>query len=129
MKHANAVMIEKLYLDFSKKDWDAVLSACPDQMTFQIAGKSKLAGKYTKSNFVQEFATKLQELSGDTFQIDVHDVLASDRHATVLATSRVVHQGKTIELRTVHVWRIENGKPVAGYEYPRDLYQFDAVWA
>jgi ketosteroid isomerase-like protein len=129
MKHTNAAMIEKLYADFSKKDWTAFLEACPEQITFQIAGKSKLAGKYTKSTFISGFATRLQELSGGTFQIEIHDVLASDRHATVLATNRLTHLGKPVELRTVHVWRIENGKPVAWYEYPRDLYQYDAVWS
>jgi ketosteroid isomerase-like protein len=128
MKHPNVVMLETLYSNFVKKDWNAVLNACPDQVTFQVAGKSKLAGKYSKDNFVQGFATKLQELSGGSFQMEVHDVLASDRHGIVLATQKITQNGKTSELRTVHVWRIENGKPVAGYEYQRDLYQFDAIW-
>ena len=90
---------------------------------------SKLAGKYTKANFAQDFAMKLQELSGGTLKIEVHDILASDLHATVLATDRLIREGKTIELRTVHVWRFEAGKPIAWYEYPRDLYQFDAIWS
>jgi ketosteroid isomerase-like protein len=46
----------------------------------------------------------------------------------VLATDKLTRNGKTLEYRTVHVWRIENGKPVAWYEYPRDLYQYDAIW-
>ena len=128
MKHANITLLEKIYLDISKNDWTAVLAACSDQITFQVPGKSRLAGKYTKSNVVQEFATKLKELSNGSLQIEVHDILASDRHATVLASDRITRDGKTIELRTVHVWRFENGSPIAWYEYPRDLYQFDTVW-
>ena len=53
MKHPNAVLLEKLYSDFSKGDLASVLSVCADEITFQVAGKSKLAGKYTKANFVQ----------------------------------------------------------------------------
>ena len=128
MKHPNAVILEKLYSDFSKGDLEAVMSICTDQMTFQVPGKSKLAGKYNKSNFVPGFVMKLQELSGGTFSIEVHDILASDQHAAVLATDRVVRSGQTVEFRTVHIWRFEKGKPVAWYEYPRDLYQFDAIW-
>jgi hypothetical protein len=30
---------------------------------------------------------------------------------------------------SAQVWRIENGKPVAWYEYVRDGYQFDAIWS
>jgi ketosteroid isomerase-like protein len=129
MKHAHVSLLEKIYSEISKNNWAAVLDACPDQITFQVPGKSKLAGKYTKNNLIAEFVVKLQELSGGTFQIEVHDILASDRHATVLATDRLTRHSKTIELRTVHVWRFENGQPVAWYEYPRDLYQFDATWA
>jgi ketosteroid isomerase-like protein len=128
MKHPHAVAIEKLYSDFSKGDAQAVIAACADSMTFQVPGKSKLAGKYTKESFARDFAGRLREFSGGTFKMEVHDVLASDLHATVLGTCKLVRDGKSVELRTVHVWRFENGKPLAGYEYPRDLYMFDLVW-
>jgi ketosteroid isomerase-like protein len=129
MKHPNAILLEKLYGDFSKGDLKAVLAACDDKMTFQVPGKSKLAGKFTKATFAEGFALKLHELSGNTFKIEVHDILASDQHAAVLATDRLTVGGKPVELRTVHIWRFESGKPVAWYEYPRDLYQFDTIWS
>ena len=127
MQHPNAVLLEKLYADFSKGDLQAVFAACGDQITFQVPG-SKLAGKYTKTTFAQDYLVKLHELSGGTFKVELHDILASEQHAAVLATDRLVRDGKTIGLRTVHIWRFEAGKPIAWYEYPRDLYQFDAIW-
>ena len=128
-KHPNAALLEKLYADFAKGDISAVLAACGDNMTFQVSGKSRLAGKYTKANFASDFVAKLAELSSGTFKLEVHDVLASDRHGVVLASDFVTKKGETVQIRTVHVWRIENGKPVAWYEYPRDLYQYDSVWS
>jgi ketosteroid isomerase-like protein len=128
MTHPHAKILEKLYQDFAKGDLNAVLAACDDSITFQVAGKSKVAGKYTKANFAQ-FAGKLKELSGGTLQIEVHDILASDRHAVVLASDHLIRSGEKVQLRTAHVWRFEKGKPVAWYEYPRDLYQFDTIWA
>jgi ketosteroid isomerase-like protein len=129
MKHPNAATLEKLYSHFAQGDMHAVLALCAEQVTFQVPGKSKLAGKYTKADFEQGFAMKLRELSGGTFKLEVHDILASDLHAAVLATQRLTRAGKPVEFRTVHIWRFEAGKPVAWYEYPRDLYQFDTVWA
>lgn len=129
MKHPNAALLEKIYADFAKGDVNSVLAACDEKMTFQIAGKSKLAGKYDRTNFAAGFAMKLMELSGGTFKSEVHDILASDLHAAVLATNRLTRDGKTVEMRTVHIWRFQNGKPVAWYEYPRDLYQYDTIWA
>ncbi len=129
MKHANAQLLEKLYADFAKGDLAAVLGACADEITFQVAGKSRLAGKYTKETFGAGFVGKLIEMSGGTLKVDVHDILASDRHAVVLASDMLTRKGEQVQIRTVHVWRFENGKPVAWYEYPRDMYQYDAVWS
>jgi ketosteroid isomerase-like protein len=127
MKHPNVVTLEKVYADFVRGDFQAMLSACSDSVTFQVPGKSRLAGKYTKSTF-NEFAAKLSELSGGTFKLETHDILASDQHGVVLATEKLTQGGKPAEFRMVHVWRFEGGKPVAWYAYPRDLYQFDAAW-
>lgn len=128
MKHPNTILLEKLYADFQKGDLKSVLAVCAESMTFQIPGKSKLSGKYDKSNVVNGFIEKLTSLSNGTFKLETHDILGSDLHAAVLATSRLTKDGKVVELRTVHIWRFQEGKPVAWYEYPRDLYQFDAIW-
>ena len=128
MKHPNAHLLEKLYSDFSKGDLAAVLSACSEKVTFQVPGKGKLSGKYDKSTFESGFVMPMMELSGGTLKIEVHDILASDRHGVVLASDTLTRGGKQLEYRTVHVWRFEEGKPVAWYEYPRDLYQYDAIW-
>ncbi len=129
MNHANAILLEKIYSDFAKNDLTAVLAACANEMTFQVAGKSKLAGKFTKQTFAAKFVTPMMELSGNTLKLEVHDILASDRHAVVLASQTLIRDGNTVQMRTVHVWRFENGKPVAWYEYPRDLYAYDAIFA
>ena len=128
MQHANAQLLEKLYKDLNQGNVEGFLAGCADNVTFQIAGKSKLAGKYTKADFAIGIAAKLKEMSGGTFKMEVHDIMASDRHGLVLGTMSLTRNGKPTEYRTVHVWRIEGGKPVAWYEYPRDLYQYDAIW-
>jgi len=129
MSHPNTVVIEKIYADFAKGDMAAVLAACSEKVTFQLSGKSELAGKYDKSTFVSGFVEKMMELSGGTLKSDVHEVMASDRHAVVLLTEHLTRKGKPIEYRVVHVWRIENGQPVAWYKYLRDQYQFDDIWS
>jgi ketosteroid isomerase-like protein len=126
--HPNAQLLEKLYADFSRGDINAVLAACDDKITFAVPGKGKLAGRYTKADF-GKFVAGLTELSGGTLKVEVHDILASDRHAVVLTTDHLTRRGEKVELRTAHVWRFEGGRPVAWYEYPRDLYQYDATWS
>ncbi len=129
MKHPNVVTLEKMYSSLSKGDFKGFLEPCAEKVTFQIQGKSALAGKYTRDTFDKDFGAKLQTLSGGTFRMELHDVLASDLHATVLMTCKLKRDGKDFEYRTVHVWRFEGTKPLAGYEYLRDMYQFDLIWA
>lgn len=106
-----------------------MLGACSDDVTFQIAGKSKLAGKYNKSTLGSGLLAKMAEMSSGTFKADIHDITATDLHGMVLMTNTIVKEGVKQEYRTVHVWRIQNGKPLAGYEYPRDMYQYDGIWS
>lgn len=127
--HPNAQHLARLYENFQAGKIADVLAMVADQCTFQLAGRSKLAGKYDKATFASKFLTTMGELSGGSFQMEVHDILASDRHGLVLATDKLMRGGKPVEYRTVHVWRFENGKPVAWYEYPRDLYAYDAIWS
>lgn len=128
IQHPNAILLKKMYGNLVECNYPAFLADCADHFTFQVAGKSPLAGKFTKETFVDGFAKKLQTISGGTFKLEVHDILAGDTHATILASTKVTRGDKTTELRTVHVWRFDQGKPIAGYEYPRDLYAFDALW-
>ncbi len=128
MQHPNALLLEKIYVEFARGDIPSLLALCDDKITFQISGKSRLAGKYTKADFAGSFMAKLGELSGGTLKVEVHDILASDRHGVVLVSDHLTRKGEKLQIRSAHVWRFESGKPVAWYEYPRDMYQFDTIW-
>lgn len=127
--HPNVQTLKKFYDCFAQGDVNGMLELCSDDVTFQVSGKSKLAGKYNKVTVGSQLIGKIMELSDGTFKLEVHDIMASDQHGMVLTTDTVVKNGMKHEYRTVHVWRIQNGKPVAWYEYPRDLYQYDAIWS
>lgn len=127
MKHPNTLNLEKIYADFLKNDIQALLISCGEAITFQVPGKSRLAGKYNRNTF-PDLITKLHELSEGSYKLELHDVLASEQHGAVLVTEKLMRDGKPVEFRMVHIWRFESGKPIAWYAYPRDLYQFDAAW-
>ena len=129
MSETNRTTVRSIYDAFAAEDYARALGLCDPKVTFQIAGKSPLAGKYDATNFVSGLVTKWKELSAGQYNLEVHDVLASDRHAVALTSVKFTKNGATVEYRSAQVWRIENGKPVAWYEYLRDGYQFDAIWS
>ncbi|RYZ97083.1 MAG: hypothetical protein EOP11_22530 [Proteobacteria bacterium] len=127
MKHPNAAALEAIYKPFIAGDAAGVLALCEPNVTFQIMGKSPLAGKYDAKD-LSKLLTNLREFSGGSYRLETHDVMASDQHAVALCSEFVTKAGKPEQMRMAHVWRFQNGKPVAWYSYPRDLYQFDAIW-
>jgi ketosteroid isomerase-like protein len=129
MTHSNSDLLNSFYERLGRGDIRAMLELCSDDVTFQVPGKSQLAGKYTRETVGAGLFEKLAGLSAGSLKAELHDVMASDRHGLVLSTNTLSRDGKRHEYRTVHVWRIQNGKLAAWYEYPRDLYQFDAIWS
>lgn len=126
--HPNVETLNRFYAAFAKGDVAGMLAPCGEAVTFQIAGKSKLAGKYDRAG-LGKLVEAMRTLGGGTLRSDIHDVTATDAHGMVLMTNTVTRDGKKHEYRTVHVWRIQGGRPIAWYEYPRDLYQYDAIWS
>lgn len=118
--------LKQVYAHLTEGHWSKALDFCAENVSFQVYGQSPIAGKYTRSNFAEWFQ-KLQDLTNGTYQLQIHDILVSDLHGTALGTEKFTMNGKAYEFRVAHVWRFENGKPLAGYLYERDLYAFDAA--
>jgi uncharacterized protein len=60
------------------------------------------------------------ELSGGTFSMDVHNVLADDDVVAVLVTINAQRNGVSASFPEVHVWQIKNGKMIEFREYQGD---------
>jgi len=67
-------------------------------------------------------------ISGGSFQEEVEDVLANDRHAVVLATHRFTRDGSVKEYRTAHVYEVRDGRLARCFEQPRDSVAFHDAW-
>jgi uncharacterized protein len=65
------------------------------------------------------------ELTGGTFRVELHDVLANDEHAVSLYVARGEREGRTLEDKSVLVSHIRNGKLVETWGYSEDQYVLD----
>jgi len=127
MTTPHATSLRRLYEFWTAGDSGALSREFSPKLTFEIKGQSSIAGKYDLTQLTL-LSSRMKELSGNTFQSEIHDMLVSDRHGMVLATHTLFRDGKKMEYRSVQVWRFENGLPIAGYEYLRDQYLFDQIW-
>src|SRR2546423_6977835 len=127
--HANAATVRRGYEAFGKGDMETLGELLADTV-WHVPGRSQLAGDY--KGFAEiggQFFTRLGELSGGTFSVELHDVLGNDEHVTSIHVGRGDRNGKHLESRGVLVWHFENGKAVEVWDMFYDQYAEDDFWA
>src|SRR5664280_1549542 len=93
------------------------------------AGRSPLAGDYEGVDAVLGFFGKLIELSGGTFQVQLHDVMANDMHVASLHTNRAERNGRRLDLRVVLISHVRDGKSVEVWNFFEDQYAAAEFWS
>lgn len=125
MTHPNEDLLRRGYAAFGTGDMDTVMSVLADDISWHVGGSSQIAGDYHGHQEVMGFFGKLFELSGGTFRLEVHDVLANDQHGTVLVTAYAERDGKTIAAREVNIWHLADGQATEFWAFVEDQAELD----
>ena len=128
MAHPNEELIRGGYEAFATGDVGEVLRRFADDITWHIPGRGALSGDYRGHEEVMGFFGKLMELSGGTFKLEVHDLLANDEHGVALVTGTATRDGKSFTGIDVHVFHFRDGKVVEFWDSPVDQYASDEFW-
>jgi ketosteroid isomerase-like protein len=129
MAHPVEQVIRDAYAAFGRGDLEGYLRTCSENWSFTVPGATAIAGTYHGAQGLLELAQKVMGLTGGTFQEELEDVLANDRHGVVLARHWFTRDGRRHEYRVVHVYQIVGGKLGACRELTHDQAGFDAAWA
>ena len=130
MTHPNEEKFRQGYEAFSRGDLEAVGELLTDDVQWHVAGNSPLAGTKNGKQETFEFFGKLVELTGGTFQVEVHDVLANDEHGVALAVTRGEREGRRLESRGTHVVHFTgDGKVQESWLHAEDQQAVDEFWS
>jgi uncharacterized protein len=129
MAHPNEDLLSRGYAAFAAGDIETVMSLFAEDITWHSGGVNQLAGDYHGHNEVIGYLGKLMELSGGTFRVDVHDILANDQHGTVLVTAHAERGGKTLNSREVNIWHLANGKATEFWAFFENQNEVDEFFA
>jgi uncharacterized protein len=127
--HPNEDLLRKGYNAFDAGNLETVLGLFADDIKWHVSGRSPLAGIYKGREEVLGFFEKLGELTEGTFRLEVQDVLANEGLGVVLTKELGQHAGRTLDVDTVHVWTIEEGKLTEFHDRPADQYASDAFFS
>jgi ketosteroid isomerase-like protein len=125
----DAAVIRAGYEAFGKGDIEAVMAIFADDIRWHIPGRGPLAGDYRGGEEVLGFLGRLQELSGGSFRLEMHDLLASDDHVVALVTEIADRGDKSLSESVAHVWHLRDGKATEFWGLPADLYAIDEFWS
>ena len=128
MSHPLEQIIREAYAAFGRGDIDGYLQACASNFTFNIPGKGGISGTWTGQQGLRDLAVKAMALTDGTFQEEVEDVLANDRHAVVLARHRFTRDRSQKDYRTAHVYELRSGRLMRCFEQPQDPVVFHDAW-
>jgi ketosteroid isomerase-like protein len=127
-EHQNVDRLRKGYAAYSSGDLDTLTDLFADDILWHVAGRSPIAGDYKGRDAVFGFFGKLMELSGGTFAIDVHDILANDEHGVAIITNSGTRGDKSFSGQDVHVFHLRDSKVVEFWDSPLDQYNADDFW-
>jgi len=120
MAHPNEDLLRRGYEAFGSGDMGTVLAIFDDDIVWHIGGSNQTTGDYHGHQEVMGFFGKLMELSGGSFRLDIHDILANDTHGVVLVTAHGERDGQTMTARQANIWHLADGKATEFWSFIED---------
>jgi len=130
MAHPNEDLVREGFAAFERGDMDALRNQFfADDIRWHIPGRNPFAGDYEGPEQVLQFFARLFEVTGGTFSLELHDVLANDDHAAALVTVRGQRAGKQLDDNMVLTYHFRDGKVSEVWNQSTDQYAQDEFWS
>jgi uncharacterized protein len=127
MAHPNEDLLRRGYDAFAEGDMETLNEVFADDVAWRSAGDNPLAGDYHGKQEVFGLFARLNELA-DSFEQELHDVLANDEHGVALVKVRASRGDRTMEQNVVHVFHLADGKVKEFWLHNFDQATVDAFW-
>jgi ketosteroid isomerase-like protein len=123
--HPNEEVVRRGYDAFSRGDMDTLRELFGDDVVWHVPGRSPLAGDHRGVDAILGYFGQAMELTGGTFQAELHDVVANDDHTVGLHIARGQRNGKSLEDHHVLVFHFRDGQIAEVWQLFEDLYAND----
>jgi len=125
MAHQNVDLLNRGYDAFEKGDLDTLRQLFTEDIAFHVPGRSQVAGDYRGQDEVFGFFGRLVELTGGSFKIERHHVLADDSHGSVLSTTTAQRDGKNLSVKGVDIFHFQGDRVSEIWTFVDDQYADD----
>ncbi len=126
--HPNEDLVRKGFAAFQSGDMATLNELFADDMVWHTPGRNRLSGDYRGKPAVMGFFQETVELTGGTFKLEIHDVLANDTHGVALVHATAEREGRKLDADSVQVFHIVDGKVTEQWLTNNDQYAGDEFW-
>ena len=128
MAHPNEDLVRRGYAAFASADMATLDELFADDIVWHAPGRNQLSGDFVGKPAVFGTFAKVAELTGGTFALEIHDVLANDTHAVALVRVTGERDGRRLDDNSVQVFHIADGRVTEQWLNPGDAYANDEFW-
>lgn len=109
-EHPNAELLRKAFDAFSRGDLDWIRDRWTDDIVYHVPAPNAVASDYRGKEGVMAYLAKLRELTRGSLQVEVHDVLANDKHGVALLVVTASSRGRQLTWNQMNVYHLRDGK-------------------
>ncbi len=121
-EHPNVAVVRAAYEAVDRGDMAGSLDSLSDDVIWHEIGRSEpRAGKMAVIEAMQAGSASID--------VRVHDVLANDDHAIVLAEATATRDGRTLTYRVAEIAHVRDGKIVERWAFSDDTAAIEAFFA
>jgi ketosteroid isomerase-like protein len=113
----NEALLRDGYAAFAKGDLAKVAEAFHPEADWHAQRLGQLGGDHHGWDAILEFFAGTNELTAGTFRVEPLDVLTNDDMVAVLVRSSGRRDGRTLDSRQVHVYRVADGRVAEIWQY------------
>src|SRR6476659_3219316 len=105
-EHPNATAYRETADAFRAGDMDSLRSLIDDDVVWHIPGRNRLSGEVVGRAALFEWFDRLRDVTGGSFRLAEHDVVANDEHVVALSRMSAVREAPlSVEVASVFHYR------------------------
>ncbi|TET99249.1 MAG: nuclear transport factor 2 family protein [Dehalococcoidia bacterium] len=128
-EHPNVALLRRGYEAFAKGDMATLTELFSEDTVWHEPGNNPLSGEQRGREAVFAMFGRTAQLSGGTYRVELHDVLANDEHAVALSRMTGTRQGKETNSVAVQVYHMRNEKITEAWNFFQDQRAYDEFWS
>lgn len=125
-RETNEAVVHRYCTAWRDGDLATIVDCYHDDVVVHWFGTNPLAGEHRGKAAVLAALGRMQQIANRRL-VAVHDVLASDEHAVVLAREAFERDGRHVETNRVLVYHVRDGKLFEAWIYDDDQRAVDEI--